>query len=73
MGFTDVSDQKDRNCFKSRYVRSPGGALFEIGWSVPAGWTVDEPAGQTGRSLVFPPWFEHRKAEMIAGLEPFTW
>jgi glyoxalase family protein len=73
LGFTDVSDQKDRNYFKSCYVRSPGGALFEIAWSVPAGWTVDEPAGQTGKTLVFPPWFEDRKAEMIAGLEEFTW
>jgi glyoxalase family protein len=73
MGFTDVSDQKDRNYFKSCYVRSPGGALFEIAWSVPAGWTVDEPAGQTGRTLVFPPWFADRKAEMVAGLEEFKW
>jgi glyoxalase family protein len=73
MGFTDVSDQKDRNYFKSCYVRSPGGALFEIAWSVPAGWTVDEPAGQTGKTLVFPPWFEDRKAEMVAGLEEFKW
>ncbi|MFN4058578.1 MAG: glyoxalase [Roseinatronobacter sp.] len=30
MGFTDVSEQKDRNYFKSMYVRAPGGALFEI-------------------------------------------
>ncbi|QYK40473.1 MAG: VOC family protein [Paracoccaceae bacterium] len=70
MGFTDVSEQKDRNYFKSMYVRSPGGALFEIAWTVPEGWAKDEPVGQTGRSLVFPPWFEDRKAELIAGLEP---
>lgn len=73
MGFTDVSDQKDRNYFKSCYVRSPGGALFEIAWSVAAGWAVDEPVGQTGKTLVFPPWFEDRKAEMVAGLEEFKW
>jgi glyoxalase family protein len=73
LGFTDVSDQKDRNYFKSCYVRSPGGALFEIAWTVPGGWTLDEPAGQTGKTLVFPPWFEDRKAEMIAGLEEFRW
>jgi len=73
MGFTDVSDQKDRNYFKSCYVRSPGGALFEIAWSVPQGWTVDEPAGQTGTTLVFPPWFADRKAEMVAGLEDCSW
>ena len=73
MGFTDVSDQKDRNYFKSCYDRSPGGALFEIAWSVERGWAVDEPEGQTGQTLVFPPWFEDRKAEMIAGLEKFEW
>jgi glyoxalase family protein len=70
MGYTDVSEQKDRNYFKSMYMRSPGGALFELAWTVPEGWAKDEPAGQTGRSLVFPPWFEDRRAELIAGLEP---
>jgi glyoxalase family protein len=70
LGFTDVSDQKDRNYFKSCYVRSPGGALFEIAWSVEGGWALDEPPGKIGSTLVFPPWFEDRKAELIAGLEP---
>lgn len=70
MGFTDVSEQKDRNYFKSMYVRSPGGALFEIAWTVPEGWAKDEPADAIGRSLVFPPWFEDRRAELVAGLEP---
>jgi glyoxalase family protein len=70
LGFTDISEQKDRNYFKSCYVRSPGGALFEIAWTVPEGWAKDEPVGQTGKTLVFPPWFEDRRAEMVAGLEP---
>jgi glyoxalase family protein len=70
LGFTDISEQKDRNYFKSCYVRSPGGALFEIAWTVPEGWAKDEPMGMTGRTLVFPPWFEDRRAEMVAGLEP---
>ena len=34
MGYTDVSEQKDRNYFKSMYMRSPGGALFELAWTV---------------------------------------
>jgi glyoxalase family protein len=72
MGYTDVSEQKDRNYFKSMYMRTPGGALFELAWTVPEGWAKDEPAGQTGKTLVFPPWFEHRKDELIAGLEPAT-
>lgn len=70
MGFTDVSEQKDRNYFKSMYVRSPGGALFEIAWTVPEGWAKDEPADAIGTTLVFPPWFEDRRAELVAGLEP---
>ena len=69
LGFTDVSDQKDRNYFKSCYVRSPGGALFEIAWTVEGGWAKDEPPGAIGTTLVFPPWFADRQAEMEAGLE----
>jgi glyoxalase family protein len=70
MGYTDVSEQKDRMYFKSMYMRSPGGALFELAWTVPEGWAKDEPADQIGQSLVFPPWFADRQAEMEAGLEP---
>lgn len=70
MGYTDVSEQKDRNYFKSMYMRSPGGALFELAWTVPEGWAKDEPADAIGQSLVFPPWFESRRAELVAGLEP---
>jgi glyoxalase family protein len=70
LGFTDISEQKDRNYFKSVYVRSPGGALFELAWTVPEGWAKDEPADAIGTTLVFPPWFEDRRAELIAGLEP---
>lgn len=72
LGFTDISEQKDRMYFKSCYVRSPGGALFEIAWTVPGGWAKDEPPGEIGRTLVFPPWFADRKEEMVAGLEPAT-
>ena len=69
LGFTDISEQKDRNYFKSCYVRSPGGALFEIAWTTPEGWAKDEPPGQIGRTLVFPPWFKDREDELRAGLE----
>jgi glyoxalase family protein len=72
MGYTDVSEQKDRNYFKSMYMRSPGGALFELAWTVPEGWAKDEAPDAIGRSLVFPPWFEDRRQEMIDGLEPMT-
>ncbi len=70
LGFTDISEQKDRMYFKSCYVRSPGGALFELAWTVPEGWAKDEPADAIGKTLVFPPWFADRQAEMEQGLEP---
>lgn len=72
LGFTDISEQKDRNYFKSCYVRSPGGALFELAWTTPEGWAKDEPPGQIGKTLVFPPWFKDREAELRAGLEEAT-
>ncbi|MWB79023.1 glyoxalase [Pseudooceanicola sp. 216_PA32_1] len=69
LGFTDISEQKDRMYFKSCYVRSPGGALFELAWTVPEGWARDEPADAIGKTLVFPPWFEGKKEELMEGLE----
>lgn len=69
LGFTDISEQKDRNYFKSCYVRSPGGALFELAWTTPEGWAKDEAPGQIGKTLVFPPWFKDREAELREGLE----
>ena len=54
-GFTDISEQKDRLYFKSCHVRSPGGALFKLAWTVPGGWALDEPADAIGSTLVFPP------------------
>lgn len=72
LGYTDVSEQKDRMYFKSMYMRSPGGALFELAWTVPEGWARDEPAGSIGKTLVFPPWFKDREAELREGLEPIA-
>lgn len=72
-GFTDVSEQKDRNYFKSCYVRSPGGALFELAFSYGKGWAKDENPNELGQVLQFPSWFEDRREEMEAGLEQFSW
>ncbi|MTE01968.1 glyoxalase [Paracoccus sp. YIM 132242] len=69
LGFTDISEQKDRNYFKSCYVRSPGGALFELAWTTPQGWARDEAPDRIGKTLVFPPWFKDREDELRAGLE----
>ncbi|MBX5436009.1 MAG: ring-cleaving dioxygenase [Alicyclobacillaceae bacterium] len=69
LGYTDVSDQKDRNYFHSIYVRSPGGILCEIATS-DIGFAVDEPMDKLGHKLLLPPWFEHRREEVLATLEP---
>ena len=49
LGFTDVTEQKDRGYFLSVYNRTPGGALFEYAFT-PAdrGFLIDEPEEQLG-------------------------
>jgi hypothetical protein len=56
--------------FHSVYCRCPGGILVECAATVPAGFAVDEPADQLGQSLLLPPWFEARRAEIEAMLDP---
>jgi glyoxalase family protein len=70
LGYTDASEIKDRMYFHSVYCRCPGGILVECAATVPAGFAVDEPADQLGQSLLLPPWFEPRRAEIEAMLEP---
>ncbi|WP_430911608.1 ring-cleaving dioxygenase [Methylobacterium sp. sgz302541] len=53
-----VTEQRDRNYFRSVYFREPGGVLFEIATDVP-GFAVDEPVDALGGALKLP-----------AGLEP---
>lgn len=69
LGYTDVSDVKDRGYFHSVYCRSPGGILCEIA-TCDIGFAVDEPADHLGEKLLLPPWFESRRAEIVAPLEP---
>jgi glyoxalase family protein len=70
LGYTDCSEIKDRNYFHSIYTRSPGGILVECAATVPEGFAKDEPFDQLGSQLLLPPWFEHRRAEIEAMLEP---
>ncbi len=72
LGYTDASEIKDRMYFHSVYCRCPGGILVECAATVPAGFAVDEPADQLGTSLLLPPWFEARRAEIQAMLEPIS-
>jgi glyoxalase family protein len=62
-----VTEVKDRQYFRSIYFRGPGGVLFEIA-TIPPGFGVDEPLDGLGRSLKLPPWEEHHRASIEAGL-----
>jgi glyoxalase family protein len=64
-----VTEQKDRNYFRSVYFREPGGVLFEIATDDP-GFAVDEPAATLGRALKLPRFLEPRRAEIEAKLSP---
>jgi glyoxalase family protein len=65
------TDQIDRQYFRSVYFREPGGILFEIATDTP-GFTVDEPKDDLGNAIKLPPWFEQRRAEIVAALPPLT-
>ncbi len=69
LGFTDVSDVKDRGYFFSVYCRTPSGALFEFAYPTPEGFLIDESADELGTHLCIPPHWEHRREE-ISQLEP---
>jgi glyoxalase family protein len=64
LGFTDVSETKDRGYFFSMYCRSPGGLLVELAWTTPEGFLIDEPADELGTHMCIPPHWEHRRAEI---------
>jgi len=64
-----VTEQKDRNYFRSVYFREPGGVLFEIATDDP-GFAVDEPRASLGTTLKLPRFLEPRRAELEAKLPP---
>jgi len=70
LGYTDCSEIKDRYYFHSMYVRSPGGILVECCCNANGGFQRDETADQLGSQLHLPPWFENRREEILATLEP---
>jgi glyoxalase family protein len=69
LGFTDISEAKDRGYFFSMYCRSPGGLLVELAYSTPEGMFIDENVEELGTHMCIPPHWEHRRSE-IAQLEP---
>ena len=58
-----VTEQKDRNYFRSVYFREPGGVIFEIATDDP-GFTADEPLATLGEALKLPRFLEPRRAEL---------
>ena len=73
IGFTDVSERKDRGYFESIYVRTPGGALFEATVSKPEGFLIDEPYEELGRTFQVPPQFAGQRDFLISYLEPLQY
>ena len=72
-GYTDISELKDRKYFKSVYVRTPGGALFELAVThAEGGWTCDESPHELGQRFQLPEQFEDRREEIFSKLEPIT-
>ncbi|RZI53777.1 MAG: ring-cleaving dioxygenase [Pseudonocardia sp.] len=70
-GYTDISELKDRKYFKSVYVRTPGGALFELAVThEDGGWDCDESPQELGKNFQLPPQFEERRDEILSQLEP---
>ncbi len=69
VGYTDVTEIKDRNYFHSIYTRTPSGVLFEFATS-DFGSAIDDPVETSSHEWLLPPFFESRRAEIIAPLEP---
>ena len=69
VGYTDISELKDRTNFKSVYVRTPGGALFELAVTTPKGWATDESPNELGSAFQVPPQFEAQRDDILAQLE----
>ncbi len=66
-----TTDQIDRCYFRSVYFREPGGVLFEIATEQP-GFMVDETRQELGSGIKLPPWYEARRAEIVAALPPLA-
>lgn len=62
-----VTEQKDRQYFRSIYFREPGGVLFEIATDVP-GFAVDEPVATLGTALKLPAFLEKARGDIEAML-----
>lgn len=64
-----VTEQIDRNYFRSIYFREPGGIIFEIATDQP-GFAIDEPVASLGQELKLPGFLEPRRKQIEASLAP---
>jgi glyoxalase family protein len=64
-----VTEQIDRNYFRSMYFREPGGIIFEIATDQP-GFAIDEPLNSLGQALKLPSFLESQRQEIEASLQP---
>lgn len=72
-GYTDISELKDRTYFKSHYVRTPGGALFELAVThSDGGWDCDESPEELGQHFMLPSQFESERKSIMSQLEPIN-
>ena len=65
------SGEVDRFYFRSLYFREPNGILFELATDGP-GFASDEPLETMGQKLALPPFLEHQRNDIEAGLKPLT-
>ncbi len=66
-----VTPRKDRQYFRSIYVREPGGVLFELATDGP-GFDRDEPIEELGTKLKLPPWLEEDRESIERQLPPLS-
>jgi glyoxalase family protein len=66
-----VTEQKDRNYFRSVYFRDPSGTIFEIATDDP-GFAIDEAPDRLGTELKLPDWYEPRRSEIERALPALT-
>jgi glyoxalase family protein len=62
-----VTEQKDRQYFRSVYFREPSGVIFEIATDAP-GFAIDEAQDALGEMLKLPPWLEGHRSRIEAAL-----
>jgi len=65
----NVTTIRNRNYFKSIYLRETGKVIFEFATQGP-GMTVDEDFEHLGLKLQLPPMYEKRRQEIESNLEP---